>query len=323
VIGIASLWASMAHAQPPVTVPLVIDTENTVFYVDDVTDLSQVAVNGFVTPPAAARNFTRSINIGDIVAINGSPARGSATGQFSNLTMRVAPTPGQAIADLPSGSIAQWTYTIQTADGHALGSILIQGLGFAPKPPGAAAAALAGDFAVIGGTGVFAGVSGQAAFAPLTPGGRTASAAEDPALRRTLGGGSYRLFLNLAVDRRPEILQREGFAITHLNGSRVTAENPAKSGEQLAAYAVGLGPTNSRVQPGQRFPSGSPVAVTSPIQMSLNGISTTVVSAVGSPGTAGTYRIDFTVPAGAGHGQAVLQWSVAWIPGMEATIPVD
>jgi hypothetical protein len=325
VMGIAFLWTTIAHAQSSVNVPLVIDSENTVNYVDDVTDFSKLALNDFVTPPTAARNFTRSINIGDIVAINGSPARGSATAQFANLTMRTAPAPGQAIADVPSGALAQWTYTILTSDGNALGSILIQGLGFAPKPPGSAAAALAGDFAVIGGTGFFAGVRGQAAFAPLTlPIGRTASAGEDPAQRRTLGGGGYRLFVNLIVDRRPAILQwGDRPAITHLNGSRVTAENPAKSGEQLSAYAVGLGPTNPGVQPGQPFPSGEPLAVTAPIQISLNGINTSIISAVGQPRTVGTYRVDFTVPAGLGRGSAVIRWSVAWIPGIEASIPLD
>lgn len=196
-LSLTSLLSMTALGQGPATVHLVIDSANTVFYVDDVTNFATLATSSTAVLPETARNFTRSINIGDIVSVNGNPARGTATGEFSTLTMRTNPAPGQAIADIPSGTIARWTYTILSAGGEPVGSILIQGLGFAPKAPGSPAAALAGDFAVIGGTGAFAGARGQASFAPLTPPGRFASDAEDPANRRALGGGSYRLFVDL------------------------------------------------------------------------------------------------------------------------------
>lgn len=49
--------------------------------------------------------------------------------------------------------------------------------------------------------------------------------------------------------------------VTHADGSVITTTNPAKRGEELVIYAVGLGVTSPRIPAGQISPSPSPVAV--------------------------------------------------------------
>jgi len=88
-------------------------------------------------------------------------------------------------------------------------------------------------------------------------------------------------------------------AITHADGSWVTFAKPAKSGEELVAYAFGLG------APAVPFDtvSGTPpagVALTQPFTISFPGIGTAAakpdyVGLVG--GSAGLYQVNFHVPS--------------------------
>ena len=63
-------------AQPRI---LTIDLENFVEYRGDTSDVSVYGTNAAVTPPAAilsSRDFFVAIGLGDIVAVNGQPAKG-------------------------------------------------------------------------------------------------------------------------------------------------------------------------------------------------------------------------------------------------------
>ena len=47
--------------------------------------------------------------------------------------------------------------------------------------------------------------------------------------------------------------------VAHGDGALVTAANPAKTGEEVVVYAVGLGPTTPVVESGERTPSDAPI----------------------------------------------------------------
>jgi len=91
------------------------------------------------------------------------------------------------------------------------------------------------------------------------------------------------------------------FAVTHADGTLVTASNPTKVGETLVAYACGLGTPNPAVAAGAISPAGTlaiPVAV---FVDDLNGNYTqaTVPYQGLAPGEpAGLYQVNFVVPTG-------------------------
>jgi hypothetical protein len=74
--------ASAAHAQTTVTgqapqpTILLLDIENWVQYEDDISDVSKFATNPNVTPSVNFRDFSVATVLGDIVAVNGQPAKG-------------------------------------------------------------------------------------------------------------------------------------------------------------------------------------------------------------------------------------------------------
>jgi uncharacterized protein (TIGR03437 family) len=80
----------------------------------------------------------------------------------------------------------------------------------------------------------------------------------------------------------------------------------AKAGDIIGLYAVGLGPTNPPVAPGQGFSGAAPTI--NPVTLLINGRSVTP-SFAGLSG-AGLYQINLTVPSGLGTGDVALQASV-------------
>src|SRR5207245_10181266 len=144
----------------PATI-LEIDLENRVNYYMDVFDVSKFATNQNVTPATGARNFWTAIRLGDIVAVNGRPAKGTHVARVHTINLNTAPTPGQAIADTEALFVLDQTFQILEPDGTPIGSIMVSGLGGGTAPPGAPSAVLVGDFVIVGGTGAFLGVRGQ------------------------------------------------------------------------------------------------------------------------------------------------------------------
>jgi hypothetical protein len=86
-LGFGSLTApaaqppSSAIAQEPATI-LEIQIQNAVLYSDDATGPSQLASSPAIVP-ATASIFRRWIYIGDIVSVNGTPAKGGSTVELS------------------------------------------------------------------------------------------------------------------------------------------------------------------------------------------------------------------------------------------------
>ena len=119
----------------PATV-LEVQTDNVVAYVEDV-DVSRFATQPGRTTCCSAtgpRNLGIVLVIGDIVAVNGRPAKGTAVVNQRLLNLSVAPTPGQAIADTGRGGISTYALEIQQADGTPVGNIYASGFSGGAPP---------------------------------------------------------------------------------------------------------------------------------------------------------------------------------------------
>ena len=323
-----------AHGQPG-AVQLRIDIEKGVNYYQDVTDYSRFATDPGPQAVAASRNFSSGVSVIDIVAVNGEPARGTAFGQQVTLIAKPNPAPSQAIADVSAGGIVEWIFEIQSSTERSLdemgrpisiGTIFFQGLAAGAPPPGLGVVVGGGNFSVVGGTGAFAGARGHAAFtpppAPAAP--RSASFTEDPANRRALGGGAFRLLVNLIPLSRPEVVMRSNgpAVVRHSDNSLITAATPAQADELLTLYATGLGPTKPALSPGELFTTSPLSVLSSPLRVMVNSVPAEVLYAGGYPGTEDTYQVNFRMPSGITSGSATLQLITAWIPGKEVSIAV-
>jgi hypothetical protein len=318
-----------ASAQGTPATILDIGLDNMVNYFNDVTDYSKLAIDSNRTTVAAQPNFAQSIGIADIVSVNGKPVKGLFTERRIQLTRRVNPTAGQAIADGQRGAIMERHYEILKMDGTQIGTIATTGMGSGTPPPGAPLGVSDASFIIIGGNGAFLGVRGQASSSPVNntlPDARNASMAEDPRHRRMLGGGGQRHFiLHVIPLSRPEVvITANGPAVVHSNDfSLVTAAKPARAGEMLSLFAIGLGPTQPGIDPGKPFPASPLSLANSPVDVTVNGQPAEVQYAGGYPGTTDTYQVNFRVPSGIPSGPSSLQISAAWIAGPEVKIAIQ
>ncbi len=269
---------TLAVGQQPPPAILTIDVANVVEYQGDISDPTKFATIPTVTPSAGARTFSVEVVFGDIVAVNGEPAKGVYVGRPVGIQLTTAPKPGQAIADRTHASLRSHTFEILAVDGTPIGTIMSSGLDGGLPPAGAPSytEATRGDYTILGGTGAFLGARGELvqrlqSLETVPP--RAASMAEDPANRRTNGGGTIRFFLHVVPMTTPQIvITAGGPAVTHSSDfTLVTASKPAAAGEILSLFATGLGPTNPGVDPGQPFPSSPAAAINSPVEVTVNG----------------------------------------------------
>jgi hypothetical protein len=317
-------YAAQAQTAPPTI--LQIDISNVVEYFEDTTDLSKLATVPGVTTPVPAANFRKFVQIGDIVAVNGQPAKGTFTFNARSVILRTAPNPGEAIADTTRNTLHDVAFEILSGDGSPIGTIMAMGLGVGSPTPGAPLAITQGNNAIAGGTGAFLGARGMMgqAMTAQTIAVRQASMTEDPSNRIANGGGRIRFVAELIPMTRPDIPATPiGPAVFHADFSPVTAAKPAKAGEILIVKATGLGPTVPGVDPGQPFPSDVLQPVNSPVGVSVNGQPAEVVNAIGWPGQVDTFRVDFRMPNGGATGTAAIQLTAAWITGAAVGIPVQ
>ena len=305
-------------AEQPVV--LTIDVENTVIYRGTVFDAAKLAKD---PGPTTSMNqaFVEAVNVGDIVAVNGKPAKGLWSAPVYAMPYRQVPLPGQPIADFDLGGGVFCSWTIFSPDGTLVGMITDTGpAGGGPGFPGGAAAA----HLVTGGLTGFFGVIGEHRIRTITP-ARQASTAEDPANRRTLGGGNLQVTFYLYPKFRPMIMMTQaGPAVFHADFSLVTSANPARKGEALIIRATGLGPVKPDLTPpgSVRFAADPLQEVNSPVDVVFNGKDLAAINKIGWPGETDIYRVDFQVPGDAAPGEATLQLSAAWISGPPVTVPI-
>jgi uncharacterized protein (TIGR03437 family) len=327
------LCSNAAWAQVPFSTTLELDVENIVSYASDVFDASKFATDPNRTTATPVRNFRFVMAIGDLVAVNGKPAKGALVARQQAVALTPIPSQGQGVADVTATAVTEFLFEIQQADGSSVGNIHTLTLSGGATPAGftggatVVGAPFEGNHVVVGGTGAYLGVRGQGASVvlPGNTGPRSASMTEDPAGRRAHGGGKVHFVYQLIPMTRPEIVGTpNGPAVTHSNDfSLVTAAKPAKAGEILSLFATGLGPTRPAVEIGKPFPANPLAVVNSPMQVTVDGQPAEIVGAVGYPGAVDGYQVNFRVPADVTPGTRMIQMGVAWIPGAEVGIAVQ
>jgi len=303
---------------------LEIDTENIAGYSSDVFDAAKFATDpNLTTVSVGPRNFGFVMAVGDIVAVNGKAAKGTLVVRQQTIILNPTPSPGQGAADIVRTAVSEYLLEIQQADGNHVGTIHTLGMSGGSAAVGAPLGG--GNLTVAGGTGAFLGARGQMSTR-LLPGGpppRTASVTEDPARRRSYGGGRVQFAVQLIPMMQPEIATgASGPAVFHADFTPVTVGRPARSGEVLIARATGLGPTRPGIAVGQPFPSEMLQEVNSPIEVVAGGRVAEVLNKVGWPGST-DYRVDFRVPDGTPPGLVTVQLSAAWVSGPDVQIAVQ
>ena len=198
--GTQAFAAPQSRAVPNATSTsvLVIDVNNITTYLDDGVPNSEKATHNFSTP-AIPKPFQNLYGIGDIIAVNGKPARGTWS-VFTALNF-LAPVelPGIAIADTFRGGVAVTNFEILNADLTPRGTVMAIGLAGGQAPPLSGVFGLHfGNLAVAGGTGEFVGVRGVSGETTNpTDSFRFASTAEDPSIRRQVNGGKLTFVVTL------------------------------------------------------------------------------------------------------------------------------
>jgi uncharacterized protein (TIGR03437 family) len=324
-----TLWLFAAcaalSAQTPRVSILEVQGENIVIYHDDTSDVSKWGtLPGPVPLPASfTPNFKSRFTLGDVALVNGQPVKGNIVVSTRVVYATTDMTPGRALMDLSLGCPFQQVHSFMLPDGTVVGSIAVVGVNTAGRPPGSPTNAVGGTGVVVGGSGAFLGIRGQAGLIGGA-GVRNASITEDPAYRRVNGGGRMTWFFQIVPAEWPEILVLPtGPAVVHsADFSPVTPDKPARAGEVLTLYATGLGPTRPGVDPGKPFPTTGLQAVNSPVQVNVNGTAVPASWAGGYPGAVNTYQVNFRLPDVTATGLASLSLNVAWINGSELKIPI-
>jgi hypothetical protein len=297
-----------------------IEWENGVNYFADTSDPSRLATSAAIVSPST-KNFMSGTAIADIVSVNGRPAKGTWIGRAQLVMLFPVPMPGQAVGDIGRPVIGDIYIEILQDDGTRVGTITGVGSPVGPSPVGTPPG-LFGNLTVTGGTGAFAGARGFMTGPPYTF--RAASMQEDPANRRTHGGGRGKYIVYLLPLSWPEIVNTAaGPAVFHVDFSPVTSTRPARPGEMLVLMAAGLGPTRPGLSPGTPFPQSPYQEVNSPVEVTVNGRPAELLNKIGWPGTTENYRIDIRVPEGTPAGTATLQVSAGFITGGQISIPIQ
>jgi uncharacterized protein (TIGR03437 family) len=116
------------------------------------------------------------------------------------------------------------------------------------------------------------------------------------------------------VDNQPGILATAGNGkgqghVYKINAAQAQiladAKNPAKAGDVLVIYTVGLGPVNPPLKSGDPAPFDKLEPATGTASLTIGGVQAQVVFAGLTPGFAGLYQINAVMPAGVTPGSQV------------------
>ena len=292
--------------------------ENVRFYWHDNFDVTRWATESRDTTGARARNFATLTGIGDIVAVNERPVRGTMIATLDGPGVSPNPAGGTGVADVPIGSRIAYEFAILHEDGTYVGMIAAVGLNTGSSPPGAPAGSQLLDMAIVGGTGAFLGVRGQVtgrsqAGDPPLRGPK--SITEDPVARRDLQGGTLRRIVHIVPHSRPEIVQ-----VMHADFAPVTLQRPAARGQTVIVAVRNL--VNRGALSGEPFATNPVTPVTMPVDVRIGNANATVVNKLGWPGETDLFRVDAQVPDGLTPGMLSVDVTAAWIPARPVQIPV-
>lgn len=128
------------------------------------------------------------------------------------------------------------------------------------------------------------------------------------------------------VTLRPGVDASTGGTLVAQHGadfSLVTAASPAKPGETLVIYLLGMGATSPAVPSGQPAPSNPLAMVTVQPTITVDGQSAHVDFAGLTPGFAGLYQIDFDVPSTVPSGTQTVIISQSGVATNTTTLPIQ
>src|SRR5260370_5304754 len=123
VVLLAAVTSNLVRAQAPPTI-LTIDLASFVEYQADVYDASKYGKNSDITPSAGAGKFGVVTLLGDIVAVNGQPAKGIYVGRTRVIGAAPTPSPGSAIADIAVTALREHVFEILQPDRTLIGTIM-------------------------------------------------------------------------------------------------------------------------------------------------------------------------------------------------------
>jgi uncharacterized protein (TIGR03437 family) len=106
------------------------------------------------------------------------------------------------------------------------------------------------------------------------------------------------------------------------DNSLVSAASPAKPGEYLVMYLVGMGATDHPPASGAASPSDPLARAVSPPTVTLGGATAPVLFAGLAPGWVGLYQIDIQVPDVPADGNLLLTVSQGGVVSNATTLPV-
>jgi uncharacterized protein (TIGR03437 family) len=96
-------------------------------------------------------------------------------------------------------------------------------------------------------------------------------------------------------------------AITHADGTLVTAASPAKPGETVALYISGLGAVDKTVTAGAPAPSNPLANMSALVAVYVGDQQATVQFSGLAPTLGGLYQINLTIPSGAASGSQFIE----------------
>ncbi|MFN7924731.1 MAG: IPT/TIG domain-containing protein [Bryobacteraceae bacterium] len=116
---------------------------------------------------------------------------------------------------------------------------------------------------------------------------------------------------------------RSGVVWRAETGELVGSSRPARSGDALSLYAIGVGATRDPVGSGDPPPSEGVIAASAPVSVIVEGAETEATFAGLAPGLVGIYQINFVVPPGLGSGLRPLRIKVAGVPSNIVLLPIQ
>jgi hypothetical protein len=317
----------VAWSQPTEPTVLIVDTADTVEYIDDMGEPTKYGLVSEATTAVNPKGTPHIAIIGDIKAVNGQPVKGTIVASMMAFGGGPTVRPGFAITDISRTGMRTLVFEFLNLDGSQIGTIAALGFSAGPVPPGAPSAQNGANYAIVGGTGAFFGARGSGGSGNSgtgNPAARRGSSIEDPAYRRVLGGGTARFVLQLLPANSPKFVDTgSGPGVTHsADFTLVTPAQPASPGELLSLFVTGLGATTPGQDPGRAFSESPLSTVAAPIAVTIGGKQATVIGAVGYPGAIDGYQVNIRVPSDVPAGMQEVQLTSAWVKAPPVVIPM-
>jgi uncharacterized protein (TIGR03437 family) len=121
----------------------------------------------------------------------------------------------------------------------------------------------------------------------------------------TSSGGTSSTFMASVAATAPGVFTSGSLQIQNVSGQAISSSNPAKPGDVIVTYCVGLGPVSNQPATGAAS-SGNPLSQTQDtVTATLGGIAAPVQFAGLAPGYVGLYQVNIQIPGNAPLGNSI------------------